>query len=66
MLKHRQRIKILQESTAYKLETAVNDFITTLDRAPLNMTFGTFDRYYSDGAPRWPEHIAYITYIENE
>ena len=65
-MRHKQRLKIIQASSGHQLERAVNDFIVTLDRAPLTMQFGTFGKYYEDNNKPWPEHIAYITYIENE
>lgn len=65
-MRHKQRLKIIQASSGHQLERAVNDFIVTLDRAPIEMKFGTFGKYYEDEKTPWPEHIAYITYIENE
>ena len=63
---HHQRIEIIEASSSNKLEMAVNDFLMGLDRAPLKMEFGTFGKYYEDSKTPWPQHIAYITYIENE
>lgn len=63
---HYQRIKIIEASNSHSLERAVTDFIKSLDRAPLKMEFGTFGKYYEDSKTPWPQHIAYITYIENE
>lgn len=63
---HHQRIEIIETSSSHKLEMAVNDFLMGLDRAPIEIKFGTFGKYYEDSKTPWPQHIAYITYIENE
>lgn len=63
---HHQRIEIIEASSSNKLEMAVNDFLMGLDRAPIEIKFGTFGKYYEDNKTPWPQHIAYITYIENE
>lgn len=63
---HHQRIKIIESSSSHKLEKDVNTFLNSLDRAPINIKFGTFGKYYEDSKTPWPQHIAYITFIENE
>ena len=63
---HHQRIKIIESNDSRNLESAVNCFIKDLDRAPLEIKFGTFNKCHADSKTPRPEHIVYITYIENE
>lgn len=65
---HYQQVKIIEAASNDTLESAINCFISKLDRAPLKITFGTFQRYYDDIEDRTPHtrHTAQIIYITNE
>ncbi len=61
-----QRIKIIQSHSSYILESEINSFLETLKYEPIEIKFGSFGKYYEDDNKPWAQHIAYITYIENE
>ena len=62
---HYQRVKAFEANSPRQLQIAINEFMTTIDRAPVNIDYKTAYRFYEDDPRPHPQFIAYIRFIDN-